>query len=126
MKNINTIFFDIDNTLLNYTRAEEKGIFVIKEKYFPTVDQQYFIKTWQEEAKRFWQMFEQKQLSFQDQRIKRVQAIWQQLGKTITEAEGEQLFMEYLFAYEQSWEAFPSVVETLASLKQQGIKIGIL
>ena len=35
MNKISTIFFDIDNILLNHSGAEEKAVVVIKKKYFP-------------------------------------------------------------------------------------------
>lgn len=126
LKEITTIFFDIDNTLLNHTGAEIRGIAEVQRKYFPTIDPKKFEITWKEESKRFWEEFEKGKISFTDQRVKRIQAIWQRFGKVTTIADADRLFAEYLAAYEQSWEAFPAVVETLTSLQQRGIIIGIL
>ena len=126
MKNISVIFFDIDNTLLNHTGAETRGIQHMQEKYFPLEDSQTFKSIWDKQTKLFWQKFERKELTFAQQRTERIKAIWQLYRKAITNEQSEKLFQEYLSSYESSWKAFPEVIDVLERLNKQGIRLGIL
>ena len=52
MKNIATIFFDIDGTLVDHKGAQNKGIEQIRKKYLPNIYNKKFRKNWLEFTKK--------------------------------------------------------------------------
>lgn len=126
MGKIKTIFFDIDNTLLDHKGAEQKALFKIREKYFPDVSENEFETVWITETKKNWKLFEEKKLTFEKQRTQRITDVWIKFGKKITKKGVQKIFSEYLKFYEDSWKSFPKVIETLSSILNSGLKIGII
>ncbi len=123
---IKTIFFDIDNTLLNHKGAEQKALLSIQSQYFPDVDQKEFEEIWIKETKKNWKLFEEKKLNFEQQRNQRIIDVWNFYGKVIDHTEAAEIFQEYLKKYEENWEIFSGILTLINNLKKQNIKIGII
>ncbi len=125
-KKISTIFFDIDNTLLNHTGAEQKALLAIKAKYFPRINVSVFEKTWNEKTKKNWLLYEKKQLTFEEQRIRRIFDVWNAFDKTISEDSSKEIFEEFLLLYEKFWKLFPGTHSALKQLHKKGFSLGII
>jgi putative hydrolase of the HAD superfamily len=126
MNKIKIIFFDIDNTLLDHKGAELKALYKVREKYFPNTSEEEFENVWIFETKKNWKLFEEKKLTFEEQRTQRIIDVWSRFGKKITSKKAKEIFKEYLFFYEESWKLFPMVKDVLNSLKASKIKLGII
>jgi putative hydrolase of the HAD superfamily len=126
MKNITTIFFDIDNTLINHSDAQLKAIEIVRNKYFPEIPKQKFEKEWLEIQQQMWERYARGELAFPQQRTQRIIAVWSFFAKTITEAEITEVLDIYLGTYEKSWEIFPQAVELLQLLSSKGYNLGVL
>lgn len=126
MKKRTTIFFDIDNTLLDHSGAEKKGVQKIRNIHFTTTDSALFEQKWKEKAKTNWKLFEEGKVSFEEQRSKRIKDVWEAFGKKISSQSAQKYFNEYLAFYEDSWKIFPHVIETFAELKRNKHPLGII
>jgi len=126
MKSISTIFFDLDDTLIDHKGAERTALFLIKDKYFPKADKTKFEKVWLEMTKKNWQQFVEKKLTFEQQRTNRIIEVWDAFKTHISEEIAKNIFMEYLSFYEKSWSVFPDVLPTLEQLSKKDIVLGII
>lgn len=121
---IKIILFDIDNTLIDHTKAEKKAIKWIYDEYFKqTISFKADRKIWLEMTQKNWKLFEQKELTFKQQQTQRIKDVWRSLNITIDEESARKIFNQYLKKYETSWQAFAGVEELLNKLN---VTVGIL
>jgi putative hydrolase of the HAD superfamily len=120
------VFFDIDDTLIDHTGASRKSLLATHKLLLPSAPQKEFETVWKEQTNKFWKLFTDKKLNFDEQRVKRMQAIWEHFGIKINKKEADKLFSTYLNLYESSWRLFPGVKKSLKILKNKGIKLGII
>lgn len=123
---IETVFFDIDDTLVNHSGAERKAVQGIRQSFFPHIDPLSFEATWLEKTRVNWELYRKGEISFAQQRVRRIQNVWGSFGKTIDSQEAEENFRLYLVAYEANWELFPDVREVLEELQKRVIRLGVI
>lgn len=58
MAKITTIFFDIDNTLINHSEAEKQALYEIKNKYFRELPYEKFENIWINQTAKHWLRYE--------------------------------------------------------------------
>ncbi len=126
VSNITTIFFDIDNTLIDHTNAQLTAIDVLRKTYFSDVPKQKFTATWLEFQEKYWERYMRKEISFTEYRTKRIADIWDTFGRSIDENEIDKVIHFYYATYEKAWKSFSSVLELLELIKKKKLKIGIL
>jgi putative hydrolase of the HAD superfamily len=108
------ILLDIDDTLINHSKAEEVASLKFGMQFrnkIPSYSEDNFSKKWHEEAERHIQAFLSGEISFQEQRRRRIRSIFS--DKSINDRQGDEIFEEYLQHYEDSWELFPDVIPFL-------------
>lgn len=127
MTDVQAVGFDFDGTLFDHHGAASTavGLFLsslgarpsaaARELWFAAEDAEY--ERWRAGL-----------ISFQEQRRRRLLAVLPALGITVDEDPRrlDLLFAEYLSAYRAAWRAFPDVLDVLASLRRQGLRLGIL
>ena len=123
---IETVLFDIDDTLVNHSGAEKQAIQNLRRSFFPLIEPDSFEAVWLERTKANWELFRKGRISFVQQRVQRMQDVWDSYGKTLDRREAEENFGQYLAAYEASWELFPDVSETISALRAHRIALGII
>lgn len=126
MTNINTIFFDIDDTLLDHSGAKNKAVKDLRKKYYFHIPLEEFSPIWSQFSKKNWTFFLQKQLTFKEQGARRVADVWNALGKSISTKEADKIFAEYLSSYQKHWRPFPHTFNTLKKLHAGSFSLGIL
>lgn len=126
MKNIKTIFFDIDNTLLNHSGARDKAVKNFQKKYYPDVPIEKFNPILSLFAEKHWKLYEQKKLTFKEQGTLRIIDVWKTLGKSISNKKAYEVFNDYLSLYQRHWQPFPHVINTLKKLYLHGLSLGII
>ncbi len=126
MKNITTIFFDIDGTLVDHKGAQNKAIEQIGKKYLSNISNEKFRKNWLEFTKKNWLLFEQGKINFLDQKIARVKDTWRSFDRDINNKYAEKIINEYVFDYESNLTSFPYVFSTLQYLYKKKYRLGII
>lgn len=126
MKNITTIFFDIDGTLVDHKDAQNKAIEQIRKKYLPNIYNKKFQKNWLKFTKKNWLLFEQGKLDFNSQKIARVQDTWKSFSKSVDKKDAEKIINKYVSNYESNLTSFPYVFSTLQYLYKKKYRLGII
>lgn len=126
MNNIKTVFFDIDDTLLNHSDTVKRTIKNLQKKYYSNVPFIKFQTVWLQATKKNWQLYEKKQLTYEEQGVWRVTDVWKIFEKLISKKGAYKIFSEYLLLYEMYWKPFPYVTNTLKRLRRDGLTIGIM
>lgn len=119
------IFFDIDATLLDHEQAEKMGAGHFYRRYRDRLNgnEEDFIKQWNVYAEKFYEKFLAKELSFQDQRRRRIKAFF---GHHLSNEECDYTYGDYLKIYQANWTVFSDVIPCLELLKDLGHSLGII
>lgn len=127
MAEIRAVGFDLDGTLFDHRGSATDAVdaFLRLVGALPS-----------DEARRLWfsaedaefERWRSGQVSFQEQRRRRLRTVLAALGVTIEDTPVflDELFEEYLHEYQAAWRAFPDAVDVLTSLRSQGFRLGIL
>ena len=120
------ILFDLDDTLINHTLAEERGARLFFERHAinlcaETVEE--FLVDWRNASNRHMKQFLDGDISFAEQRRRRCREVTRQEA---THKEADLLFDDYLEAYELNWKTFDDVPAVLETLRTRGICMGII
>jgi haloacid dehalogenase superfamily, subfamily IA, variant 3 with third motif having DD or ED/haloacid dehalogenase superfamily, subfamily IA, variant 1 with third motif having Dx(3-4)D or Dx(3-4)E len=108
------IFFDIDDTLLDYKTSQDKAALVFAKKYANYIQSpEDFAGVWDQLTERHMARYLSGEISFQEQRRCRV---IESLGLTLSPQDADRIFDEYYQIYEASWSLFPDVESTLEKL----------
>ncbi len=119
------IFFDLDDTLLDHSGAQQRAALDWRVTLAADVlaqNQSNFPGIWQSAALRHWKRFERGEISFAEQRRRRVREV---LGQPeLSDAKADEYFALYLPLYEAQWRLFPDVIPALELL--HGQRLGVL
>jgi putative hydrolase of the HAD superfamily len=126
MKNITTIFFDIDGTLIDHKGAQNKAVERIRKKYFFDIFSKKFQENWSKFTKKNWLLFEKGEINFFDQKIARIKDTWKSFSKDINDKSAEKIINEYASDYELNLNSFPHVLPTLRYLFKKKYRLGII
>ncbi|RPI75044.1 MAG: HAD family hydrolase [Desulfobacteraceae bacterium] len=121
-----TLFFDIDGTLLDEDAAEHKAAMAFQKEHAELFLQppDVFADAWRRLTEFHVQRFLKGEISFREQRIARMQALFAGVGRKLAEEEAGTLFKAYLKHYEANWCLFGDVQDCLQALK--GRSLGII
>lgn len=125
-KNIK-VLFDLDDTLINHSQAEVDAAIKFGKKFssvIPDYDEHTFVDLWKKTSEKYFMEFLAGRMTFKEQRVQRIRDIFQ--DQNMTDNESFAYFNKYHIYYEDSWNLFLDVIETLEFLKAQNIDIGIL
>lgn len=130
LNSIHTIYFDLDNTLLDHTGAEEKALemlFIENREIFgdnlPEILTQYKIIN-----DRLWKSLAHGNLTPDQVKTQRFSELVRQFSKVNEQTAdelGEKFGEDYLLFYEQHWQLI-SGAEELLELAKKNFKIGLL
>ena len=118
------IFFDIDETLFDNNRAQNLAARSFYYQ-FPALQDRYtksaFALAWNAVTEKYLQQFFANQISFQQQRRKRLRDIFQ---KELPKEQADKIAAIYLNFYEENWGLFDDVIPCLDTLRSH--KLGII
>lgn len=118
------IFFDIDNTLIDYDASEKKAIMILfKTKYDISLNDKQ-VQYWHTLSKKYFDKYLHGELKFKEQGKKRFCDMTHFCGRNIEERESELLFCDYQFLLEKSWALFSDVNDAIKLLKN--FRLGII
>ncbi len=119
------IFFDLDDTLLDHSGAQHRAALAWREVVGADVvphSEANFPNVWQSATLRHWKRFERGEISFAEQRRRRIREVLAQ--PDLADDEADQYFAFYLPLYEAQWKLFPDVIPCLELLRGQ--ELGVL
>lgn len=124
---VRAVVFDVDGTLVDHLGAERAAL----ESIYRSVRQvihdaplREFIEVWHGETERYMRLYLEGELTFTEQRLRRVQSVFGRWGRVISEEEAMETFSKYLAEYERNWRLYDDVLPCLRSL--QGYSLGIV
>jgi len=115
---IKVVIFDIDGTLVDHLGAQQAalaGLYEMLEEA-KRVSFDEFAATWQREAERYMEQYLAGNITFVQQRLLRVKAVYESLGEWATDERAMIVFRNYLATYEGSWQLYDDVLPCLDSL----------
>lgn len=98
---------------------EAVGEFRDRFKADTDLDAQTFLERWEALTEHWYDAYLNKEVSYQGQRRKRMQALFPHLD----DAQADERFSLYLAAYESHWRLFPDAVPALEKLKPHGLGV---
>lgn len=122
---VRALFFDINDTLINHTFAQDKAIKKLA-KHLPHIDESIFYKAWKEISSSFWKLFEEKKITYDDQRIRRVASTWERFNTKLTAKDNYLLADNYLRYYEQALCINLTLKQELEASLKNGVIVGII
>lgn len=115
------IFFDIDDTLLNYRTSQSKAALAFAKRHASHLRApDRFENLWNEVTERHMARYLAGELSFQEQRRYR---IFDCFTLSLSNDEADTLFGEYYQLYEASWSLFPEVNIALDQLTAHSLGV---
>lgn len=120
------IFFDLDETLFDFKAAEYLAVnhFYKQCMEQPNQNADSFYQLWCDVGRKHYDRFLLGELTFEQQKIERVQELFQQSGSQISDFQAREYFQIYLNHFEENWKPFEDVIPTLAALKSH--RLGII
>jgi putative hydrolase of the HAD superfamily len=123
---IKAVVFDIDGTLVDYLGAQRAGLeklyAVLEEAQRVSLDA--FVAIWRREDARYWQQYQAGEITFVQQRLFRVKAVFESLGECLMDEQAMIIFRTYLAAYEASWKLYDDVLPCLDALS--GYRLAVI
>ncbi len=110
------IFFDIDNTLVDYSKSERKAINYIMKSYKLNVKD--YSKIWKDISSKYFSEYLRKNLSFEEQGAMRIMDFFRVEDKMLSFEESKMIFYEYKKELEANWVLFDDVITCLEQLKE--------
>ncbi|MBK1877079.1 HAD family hydrolase [Pelagicoccus mobilis] len=118
------LFLDIDDTLVDHTRAERVAAELFGERFgdsIPDFDETSFPTYWHDLAEIHFAAFLAGETSFQGQRRRRMRKLFR--DENLCDEKADELFSIYLKSYENSLGLFPDVLPFLEKHAGQGVGI---
>lgn len=118
------IFFDLDDTLLDHRSAQNKAALAWREamgaRLVPHAESN-FPEIWHSVTLCHWKLFERGEISFAEQRRRRIRDIMRE--PRLSDQSADEMFARYVPLYEANWKLFPDVLPCLELLRGQ--KLGV-
>lgn len=119
MKKYTTIYFDLDNTLLDFTQSEYKAITRLLSMYsLPSDDKT--AKTYSAINQTFWEAFERGDIKKQDIFAGRFKKLLSVLGE---DRDAEAMAKDYFFYLSEGYDVIEGAFQILKLLRERGYKI---
>ena len=116
-----TIFFDLDDTLLDHSSACVAGATALHQRTGSERSLDAFVTHWESSLQRHYSRYLAGELSYDEQHWERVREV---VDESLADADAARVFSIYLEAYETSWRLFPDAAVALDQLA--GHRIGII
>lgn len=120
------IFFDVDETLLDFKTSEFLGVQALFDAYrtrFPYTEEEFYMK-WCEIGERHFTRYLSGKMTFEEQKIARVKEIFGLVDLAPGDVEAASVFQIYLTHFQDNWRPFDDVLPCLKALS--GRRLGII
>ena len=121
------VLFDMDGTLLDHESATAAALRAWLPSYgLSHEDIEAVIPLWSDLEHRHYPAWRAGEISFQEQRRRRIRDFLPAVGRTVQAAQLDAVFAEYLTCYEAAWAAFDDAAPALQRIAAAGHRIGVL
>ena len=122
-KEIEVIFFDIDDTLLNSSESQYKAIIEFKKniKMFENISDSEFAKIWNKVTFEQYEKYAKREVSFEEHRINRMKNLFYNFNVNISDNEAEKFFKIFMKLNEKCWMLFDDTLEVIKKLNKKYI-----
>jgi putative hydrolase of the HAD superfamily len=121
------VLFDLDGTLLDHEAATAAALPAWLPSYgMSPADIETVIPFWFELERRHYPAWRAGEISFQEQRRRRLRDFLSAVGRAVPADQLDAMFADYLAGYEAAWTAFTDAEPTLRRLRAAGLRIGVL
>lgn len=126
------VLFDLDGTLVDHDSALRQGLIGwLTSKKLATEQQcvEGLVELWDEVAERHFPAFRAREITFQEQRRRRLREFLPYLGvqtEGLDESALDLVFEDYLEHYEAAWSAYEDAAPCLAALRGLGLRTAVL
>lgn len=115
------IFFDIDDTLLDYKGSQDTAAKAFSKKYATHISApDQFVDVFNRVTDHHMARYLSGEISFQEQRRWRIR---DSLGLELSDQEADDIFADYYQVYEDSWQLFPDVLDVLEKLRGKQLAV---
>lgn len=122
---IKAVFFDINDTVVNHSQAQRISIRKMSA-LLGGQKKEEFTKIWNEVAKRYWDLFEEKKITFEEQRLRRIKEVWHYFNAELSAKQIELYAKHYTTYYEEALVVNPDLKVVIELLHADNIPIGII
>ena len=119
--------FDLDGTLFDHLGSATSGVNAFF-RFLGVEASDAARALWFSAEEQGYEQWRSGRMSFQGQRRYRLEIVLPAVGVALPDSPGglDALFEDYLRQYESAWRAFPEAANVLASLRREGMRLGIL
>lgn len=119
------IFFDIDGTLLDFKGAEYRAVAAFYRQYSELIrlELPQFYDRWCTVGKKHFGRFLASELTFEQQKIERMQELLREERRLVPDAQAGEMFQTYLSHFEDAWKPFDDVIPCLDRLREYDLGI---
>lgn len=121
------VLFDLDGTLFDHVGAVHDAVLHLLDRLRATLDVTVdeALACWRAAEVRWFPRYLAGELSFTEQRRRRIGELWALAGATRpSDSTADAAFAHYLSAYESSWRTYPDVIDALDRLT--GMRLGVV
>jgi putative hydrolase of the HAD superfamily len=121
------VIFDLDGTLLDHDKAQRAALHSWLPEYSLSAGQiEQLVPLWFALEVRHYPAWRRGEVTFQEQRRRRLRDFLPAAGITAEEARLDAIFEGYLAGYEQSWEAYDDARDALRRVRDAGLVVAVL
>lgn len=123
---IQAVFFDLDGTLLDHDAATRAGALGLFDRYSDrlTGSDERLLRRWEDLTELHFDRYLRGETSYAGQRRWRIRDLFDVAPGEMSDAEADEVFAVYRRAYEENWELFPDVADTLEALRS--FRLGVI
>ncbi len=126
-QHLDTVLFDLDGTLLDHETATAAALRAWLPAYGLSQDAiEALIPVWSGLGRRHYPAWRAGQISFAEQRRRRLRDFLPALGQDVTDDRLDVVFAEYLSCYAAAWTAFGDAAPALRRIAASGLRTGVL
>lgn len=125
MSTPSVVVFAIDGTLMDHAASARSGL----ESWVTGLGHPMtheLAAAWAAAEQRHFTAWRDGEISFAEQRRRRLRDILPLLNEPVGDDELDDVFTGYLRSYESAWRPYPDVAECLTALEQQGRRLAVL
>lgn len=121
------VIFDLDGTLLDHDAAAEAALRSWLPEYSLTAEEiDALVPLWFAAEERHYPAWRSGEISFQEQRRRRLRDFLPAAGVPVDEERLDAVFQGYLTGYEQGWRAYDDARDALLRVQDAGLAVGVL